>query len=158
MPAIFKKMELITYDCGYKFVPELFNKITNFKDKPRGGLWASPIDSNYGWKEACYERDIDINPNESFEFTCEGLFLVIDGVEDLKSMLKTVVETVKCGDDEYNFYGWDFERLVDFGISAIHLTKNGLNETAHSDPGLFGWDCECVLVLNPKTVKMKEVV
>ena len=42
--------------------------------------------------------------------------------------------------------------MVNLGYDAIFLTEKGQHETRFSEPSLYGWDCECVLVMNPSGV------
>jgi hypothetical protein len=58
---------------GHKFFDRsLFNPIKNqlFGGvKPSGGLWASPINAEFGWKEWCKAEDFqDIKESNSFTF------------------------------------------------------------------------------------------
>ena len=47
----------------------------------------------------------------------------------------------------------NFEELARSGIDAIFLTEEGEHATRFSEPGLYGWDCESILVMNPHCVK-----
>ena len=51
----------------------------------------------------------------------------------------------------------DFEKMVKMGYDAIYLTDKGQMETRFTMPDLYGWDCECVLVMNPDCVTQVEV-
>ncbi len=56
---------------GHKaFDPELFRPIENWDFvKPKGGLWASPIDAQYGWAQWNEVSNYAIcDPNNSFCF------------------------------------------------------------------------------------------
>ena len=52
--------------------------------------------------------------------------------------------------------GIDFEKMLSDGIDAIYLTEKGEQETRFESPGLYGWDCECVLVMNPDCITTKK--
>jgi hypothetical protein len=46
----------------------------------------------------------------------------------------------------------DFEVLAQ-SVDAVHLTVEGEAKTRYTEPrGLYGWDCETVLVLNPNSI------
>jgi len=45
----------------------------------------------------------------------------------------------------------DFEQLSKT-YDAVWLTYNGERKTRYSNPDLYGWDCESVLILNKNSV------
>jgi len=49
-------MKLIHYGST-SFDPKKFNPVLNSYIKPTGGLWTSPIDSEFGWKDWCTAED-----------------------------------------------------------------------------------------------------
>lgn len=138
-------MEFITYGCGNKFKPEKFKPIENRSNKPTGGMWGSLVGTEYGWKKWCEAEDYNLECfDTTFKFKIDGNILIIDKKEDLNELtwLKDVA----------------FNEIIDFEIvafkwDAIILTENGQRETRMSHPkNLYGWDCECILVLNGKSV------
>lgn len=134
------KLHLVTYGCGKKFDVAKFEPIKNKGFvKPEGGLWSSPVNSNYGWREWC-ENESFGNLSDHFNFEFEGNVFVIDGTRDAAYM------------PWLNFYGLtkypDFEEMVLLGYDAIWLTEKGQQETRLGEPSLYGWDCESVLVMN----------
>ena len=141
-------MKLIHYGSP-KYKPELFKKVKNnlYRNKPEFGLWTSPIDSKYGWKEWCKEENFrDCNKDESFiiEINIDKM-LVIDKEPDLKKIpfLKSKYSYIS---------GIDFEKLVK-QYDAIHLTIEGeLSTRWLNENNLYGWDCECVLILNKSCI------
>ena len=126
---------LVTYGLGNVLRPELIKTIGNRNFvKPKGGLWASPVASAYGWKEWCEAEQFgDLSTHFEFRFT--GKTLTIDSEFDLLAV-------------PWQGYGPDFEAMAASGIDAVYLTEAGQDATRFSDPGLYGWDCECVLVMN----------
>jgi len=132
------------------FWPILFDPISNINfNKPYGGLWTSPIDSNYGWID--WNKDskwVFCEPSVSFKlrFRDDAKILVIDSAEDLKG-LPTYKFTPKLfKTQEY----LDFRSLSKV-CDALWLTEKGLRETKSSHPISFeGWDCETVLIMNKK--------
>lgn len=46
----------------------------------------------------------------------------------------------------------DFEAIHEAGVDAVYLTQQGERETRFNDPSLYGWDCECVLVMNSEAI------
>jgi hypothetical protein len=142
------KLHLVHYgDSEYR--PHSFRPISDepFSKKPRGGLWTSPVNSEFGWKDWC-EAEGYSDLEESFYLEFRGSLLVIDSVEDLKKL--PWIESVGYGAHSVVFQCFC---VGGFTYDAIHLTKKGLEETAFSKPfSLYGWDCECVLILNPDSI------
>lgn len=130
--------KLITYGCGNSFELAKFKPVKNVNFvKPEGGLWASPFDSKYGWREWCMREGFG-DLSSSFTFQYSGRTLVVDREDDLLLMTWT----------RRGFP--DFEAMVKRGIDAIYLTEKGEAETRLSVPyDLYSWDCECILIMNP---------
>lgn len=143
------KMRLITYGCGKKFLLSKFKPIKNEGFiKPSGGLWASPVNATYGWREWCEANDFG-NLKHSFEFDFEGKAFVIDSLHDAQRL--PWIEYYKS--IQYP----NFESLVHLGYDAIYLTERGEIQTRFSTiASLYGWDCESVLIMNCETIKEVE--
>jgi hypothetical protein len=110
--------------------------------KPKGGLWTSPVDSKFGWKHWCKAEDFAIDLEHSFQLKLEGNVIVIDCEADLEKL---------CWRNVSNWFFW--EPLLAEGVDAVYLTEEGQWKTRFSRPrSLYGWDCESVLVMNPKCV------
>lgn len=116
-----------------------------FRNKPLGGLWGSPVDSQYGWEAWCRSEEFNTDKLDlKFEFEVKGKIFVIDGKLDLE-LLDWTSEDFLCS-------GYPiFEPLAN-SYDAVYLTRNGEVETRFGDKSLYGWDCECVLVMNPDCV------
>lgn len=135
-------LRLITYGCGEKFDVAKFNPIKNKFIKPSGGLWASPVDSRYGWREWCADNSFgDIS--SSFEFEFDGNVFVID---DTRAACR--LPWIDLRDSKRP----DFERVALLGYDAIWLTEDGERKTRFDEPSLYGWDCESVLIMNPSGI------
>lgn len=152
MKTITKTMRCITYGCGDAFDPAKFRPIKNSPypvNKPEGGLWATPIGSDFGWLDCGAGDSIHgYEGCESFSFDYKGRFFVIDCLEDYKK----VPWRHRGVFDLFEQYV-DFEKMEKMGVDAIHLTLQGMAETSYSDPQLHGWDCETVLIFNPRLVR-----
>jgi hypothetical protein len=138
-------MKLIHYGAT-SFDVSKFGQIKNLSyfSKPKGGLWASAVDSEYGWKQWCKEaqfRDCEDDNSFTFELSPDAKILVIDSRSDFDELPK-VGNQLKVGDY------LDFE-LLSSQYDAIHLTERGMWKTRMS---LYGWDCECVLIMNSKII------
>ena len=116
--------------------------------KPCGGLWASPVDAEFGWKnwndsehfcECCEENSFTFSLRENAQV------ITIRSVEEAKLL------PMACY-PEFHFDLWitpDFEKLEDLGYDAIEIVLSAdwrLYQT------LYGWDCDSILVLNPEVI------
>ena len=127
-----------------------FEKVSNYFIKPRGGFWASRIDSEYGWKEWNDDNKFKTKQKEnSFTFSLTPGANVVElfTLEDLQN-LPIRQKDFFVGE----FYIIDFEECVKRGIDAIELMDIGKGLYYP----LYGWDCECILILNPDIVEVSE--
>ena len=127
-----------------------FEKVSNYFIKPRGGFWASRIDSEYGWKEWNDDNKFTTCQKEnSFEFSLSPGANVVElfTLEDLQN-LPIRQKDFLVGE----FYIIDFEECVKRGIDAIELMDIGKGLYYP----LYGWDCESILILNPDIVEVSE--
>ena len=133
-----------------KFDKSVFNKIKNVdcSTKPKGGLWASDVESEHGWKEWCNENEFrDCYKENSFTFTLsdDAKILYIESVNDLESLPK--------GKDKFglNFLSWyllDFEKLAET-YDAVEVSISSDFDLYYK---LYGWDCDSIVVMNPDIV------
>jgi hypothetical protein len=140
------KLELIHYGHD-KFDITKFDKIENTNwIKPKGGLWASPINSKWGWKDWC-ESENYCDLSCYFIFNYSGNILVINSKNSLNKL------PFYNPDISYKFiFAIDFEKLSK-EYDAILLTEQGQKETHFSLPkNLCGWDCESICIFNPKGI------
>ena len=135
---------------GHKtFEPGLFETPSNrrYANKPRGGLWASAIDAHYGWKDWCKAESYYSCDNEDsfcFQFTNGTNIFTINSVEDVNRM---PLQKDSC--NESIIRAIDFESMYQSGIDAIEYN---LSNDGNLYFALYGWDCDRILVLNPKVV------
>jgi len=135
-------VKLIHYGAK-NYDPKLVSPIKNSWVKPEGGLWTSPINSEYGWKDWCTMEDFrECTEDNSFviELYDWAKVYVIDDLEDLLALPFTTFF-----EGEY----LDFEWLAK-EYDAVWLTNKGEVKTRWTKPALYGWDCESVLILNPE--------
>ena len=141
-------MNCVTYGCG-EFNPDKFFRPQNREDfnKPRGGLWSSPVGCEWGWKDWCLREDFgDLSHSFTFEF--KGKVLKIDSLRDLEN-----------AHDKYtlNDRYVDWEKVSE-DFDGVWLTARGERDTYFSRPlSLYGWDCETLFVCNKNSVKVLEV-
>lgn len=133
------------------FDPNLFKPIQNDQCwvKPRGGLWASPIDTKLGWKDWCEKEEFrECIEENSFIFTLpKANIFVIDSVEKLKE-LPTIADPVWKSISTLI----DFENCIKFGYDAIELNLSADRQLYWE---LYGWDCDSILVMNPDKIKIE---
>lgn len=146
-------LHLETYGCGNAYRGELFQPIQNEQFiKPRGGLWASPVGSDYGYRNFCERSQYRLDALATrFETWYEGQTLVINDMEDLADVIWQQRSS--------RWFPWpDYEAMLHQGIDAIYLTAQGERLTRHpylsngNFDTLYGYDCECVLVMRPECI------
>ena len=133
-----------------KFDKSVFNKIKNVdcSTKPKGGLWASDVNAERGWKEWCDAEEFrDCNKENSFSFVLadNAKVLYIDSVDDLKVLPKV--------DDKFgmNFSSWyllDFEKLAET-YDAVEVSISNDFDLYYQ---LYGWDCDSIVIMNPNVI------
>ena len=132
------------------FDREKFQEIKNglYFCKPTGGLWASPVDAEYGWRDWCEAENFrECSQDNSFAFALENSAKVyhIRSLADVKAMPQANTEISV-------YYVPNFEKMLADGWDAIELH---LSECGELYWALYGWDCDCILVLNPDIVEVK---
>lgn len=140
-----ERSPLVSHYGSIEFDASKFLPVKNGKwVKPeQGGLWTSPVDSSYGWKDWNEMSDyMDCEEDNSFvlRLNSDAKIFVIDSLQDLKNAPL--------------INGWLDKQVMDFEAiakeyNAIWLTVQGETKTRMSHPlTLYGWDCESVLILN----------
>lgn len=139
-----------------EFVIGRFEPISNKSmfPKPRGGLWASPIDAPFGWLDWCEENDF----NTEHYMSCGFEFSLRDGSKVLDISVPEKVANLDPGyfvkRPSLEVEGLcfpetvylDYERIAE-DFDAILFELNGWSYYA-----FYGWDCDTLLVLNPDSV------
>ena len=147
-----------TYGLG-KYDRGKFKAIQNDRiiprNKPLGGLWASPVGSKDDWREfnrsEAY-RVYDDDDYFEFKFKPNARILRIRTSADIKSLpMQWDNRTMTNIDPRYKDTIWaypDFEEIIK-NYDAIEYFCN--KETYEP---LSGWDCDSVLVLNPDVIEI----
>lgn len=149
--------EFVTY--GFYYNPTQFKKVTNkwsFLNKPYGGLWSSPKNSQWGWKDWCKSemfREKSLRFGFKFKLKKSAKIFVLDAISDYLNL-----------PDEYFWRdpnsmmltkSLNWEKLAT-EYDGFLLTEKGLEETRDLgfDPfvkgrqGFNAWDCETLLVFS----------
>ena len=125
--------------------------------KPWGGLWSSPYVPNEkymsDWHRWCVCEDFRIDKLSDavlFNIEKDANIYTIDSLDDLTNLLQEFSQEDEFGLNRFiDSRVLDYERLhKDLGLDGIYLTKNGEIETRWSNPTLYGWDVETLLVFN----------
>ena len=120
--------------------------------KPRGGLWASRKDDEDGWKVWCEREEFRLDSfDKSFEFTLrdDAKILVLEDPDQLDILPTTnSADRLYNKNDRYSTCDLDFEKLQK-DYDAIELK----NCWKFQWP-LYGWDCNCILIMNPDIVEL----
>ncbi len=129
-----------------EYVPGKFIEIKNDDwIKPRFGLWTSPVDSEYGWKNWCSDNEFrECHESNSFKlkFKPHAKIVLVDSVDDLL-LLPVRASNIYTGRNTIDF------NFLAQTCDAMWLTDKGERQTRYSDPiSLYGWDCETVLIFN----------
>lgn len=118
--------------------------------KPYGGFWASPVNSNAGWKNFCECENFRTDQlYTSFKFVVSdsAKVLHLKHPKDLESLpIILNDEKVSLFDNCYI----DFEYLIKMGYDAVEV------EIQHLYWPLYGWDCDSILIMNPDIVEVIE--
>ena len=123
-----------------------------FFNKPRGGLWGSPLENGTDeWEQWCKSENFGtgrLEPHFDFGFVVGTQAYTIDNLDAEKLFHRFEVPS--------SFgpltSGIDFERMS-LEYDAVILTSRGQRATRLSDPvGLYGWDVASVLVMNPRVI------
>lgn len=140
-----------------EFRPELFREIKNRYAfvKPSGGLWASPVDAELGWKQWCIREEFRVDrllDSFTFELSENSKILHIRSVHDLESLPRqqNLVMTP-------SWVALDFEKLLADGWDAVelHLSEERQDERGWFDGlywELYGWDCDSILIMNSEVI------
>lgn len=128
-----------------KFLPI---KNRDFFVKPIGGLWASDVRAKFGWKDWCEaEHFRDCKKENSFTFVLSkyAKVLEINSVQQL-----TYLPKVK---DPIELVTWT---VLDFELLSTMYDAIELNISKDYDLywKLYGWDCDCILIMNPEIVQV----
>ena len=153
------------------FDPFLFTPVRNGllipKPEDGTGLWASREYDPYGWRLWCERNKFDLSQlDHSFRFELsEGAnLLILSDPEQLESLPKTrpwkkklpilsehptIEELTQYMTPDYCYL--DYEKLASDGVDAIELRNSYLFRNS-----LYGWDCDCIVVMNPQAINVLE--
>lgn len=126
---------------------------TACNNKPYGGLWASPVDSKWGWADWCKSEDFHIESlNKSFLFKLKPTanIYVIDNIKDLIEVSTYISEYMPV-------LTINFKKLIDNNYDGIFVTEHASRALrTHNFSGIIhdlsSWDCESICIFNPNVI------
>lgn len=130
--------------------------------KPYGGLWASPIKMDgSAWKEWCEQEDFhlhDLNVYFDFVLHDDARVLQIHTIDQLTEIAKNYsVTTSTIKPDIFPFDIFPFDSCT-LDFEAIAKEYDAIDFRISNDQrlywALYGWDCDSILVLSPKAIKL----
>lgn len=116
--------------------------------KPTGGLWGSPVDSKYGWKEWCEENHYKSDATEEcfyFRLDCPNNWAVIHTREEWEQYPKQP-RPYGCDHDILD-YDKIMQQGMGDGIPLYAIVAEFADREAFADC-FWGYDCDSVIVLN----------
>lgn len=165
------EMLYVHYGCkAHEFHLEKCGKVQNHPvcNKATGGLWASPAGylgsahqqkkKIFGWEEFCrreeYQPRGGLVSKFYFYVDTDANVVRIDKEEDCKWLPKRKI----FGAAEQQMWEYiDFEECVRQGIEAVEYCYSAAHASREQgekmDRLMFGWDCDSILIMNPKIIR-----
>ena len=151
----------INITTGFKFNRDLFKSdIRNCSglNKPNGGLWGSPENSEYGWIDWCdsegFKKNGGIEVYFKWRFKDTAKILKINSKEDYLKILETYQKKIENPylPTTYQFIDWkELSKTYD----GFHLTYNGFCELRRNIYwGFNSWDCESIIAFNLEQIEL----
>ena len=137
-----------------KFDTERFTPIQNCypRNKPIGGLWASEVDAQFGWKTWCegeqYRTEHYTDDNcFKFKLAENAKILTLSCIGDVEALPQLGAQDI-CG------FKPNFEEIMAMGYDAVDYRLSDDCGSAFDNLYwcLYGWDCDSILVLNPNVI------
>lgn len=164
------ELEVITY--GFFIDPRRITQPTPqnrywWRIKPDGGVWGSPVESEYGWKDWCTMEDYNtesLSIYTKWRIKNPSRLIKIDCMEDLLSVYEKYPYITP---ENPNKESLDFHAMMKDGWSGVWLTQEGEMDTrenfgypednwAIQRINLYGWDCESIVCWDPEEVVVIE--
>lgn len=142
---------------------------------PFNGLWASPVDTDWGWIDWCKQNDFHLDSFEWYQtFTLKdnAKICTIDSLQSLNVFLKKYAKRVETIDYDYTRkqkfvditedidpnawvasgtyrYNWN-KVVIDFdGIEVSHDFNFNLIHKI-----FYTWDCDSIVIWNPEIISL----
>ena len=122
-------------------------------NKPTGGLWGSPVDSNWTWKDWCEGERYHLERlKKSFRFTLANGSKVfhIRTANDIEKL-----PIAKYPESDFISIGWyyDWNKIISkYDAVELHIS----NDYALFHDLFYCWDVDSIVVLNPDIIREVE--
>lgn len=132
------------------FVEIMRYHMTNM-NKPFFGLWASPVDSTWGWRNFCMGENFNLDKLSDrflFRLSPDSKIYVVDDAEDLDAIST-------FGMDRFGWKTIDFRKLLNNGYDGIYATRDAIcipDNVKTMLKGLHAWDVESICVFNKDVI------
>ena len=152
-------MKYIHYGSN-KFDPQEFlpivNQTRNWTKPKQGGLWASPIDAKYGWKQWCIDEDfnlLNLSAHFDFQLKSEAEIYRIDSAKSLKLFVH-MFPGAEMSELDRLAYDLDTDYWPDYRKASEMYdgVEVSLSDCPQLYRWLYGWDCDSIVVWNLSVV------
>ena len=149
----------ITYGFVLEDPKKIVTNLDECINKPKKALWGAPVDAEFGWKDWCENEEWwpGGKPDyfdKSFKWTLKegSKILTINKVEDIINICRAGL----MRPNKFRCIALDFYRILDCGYSAVELTNGDIGHRPVNglEANFCSWDCESIVVLDPKQVKL----
>jgi hypothetical protein len=123
--------------------------------KPLGGLWASPVDAQFGWAAWCEAENFRLERlRESFTFELKPGARVLEITPENVWELPQSKNSLFPRREEERSFAYASVKDIDFVALAqqYDVLECSLSMYPSLYWSLYGWDCDCILVMNPEVI------
>lgn len=123
--------------------------------KPLGGLWASPVDAQFGWSAWCEAENFRLERlRKSFTFELKPDARVLEITPDIVWELPQNKDALFPRWEDERLSGYASVKDIDFVALAreYDVLECSLSKYPSLYWSLYGWDCDCILVMNPEVI------
>lgn len=136
---------------SYPEFMEMWRGRMGYTNKPIFGLWASPVDSEWGWRNFCMDGGWNLERLTNkflFKLSPDSKIYVIDNIEDLNAISA-------FGPDSFGWKTINFRKLLNEGYDGLYITRDAAHIQDDSKTmlkGLDSWDVESICVFNKDVI------
>jgi hypothetical protein len=160
-----KNLKKLFIHYGEQLTRENFHPIKDrmsIINKPYGGLWSSPIDSKWGWKNWCESEDFRVDTlwrYTIFKLKPDTKILIIDSLLDFIHVWEKY--SIPRRNDLITTWVLSFEKIQEDGYKGVYLTESGNSECHRTyfgtcDGDLNAWDCESMILFDLDCIEILE--
>lgn len=141
-----------------RFDRSLFTSVSNCPhnlNKPSGGMWASPVDTERGWYDWCKDKPLfSWKFQTSFRFELSPDARVLELTPDNVWVLPVDTESVFKRFPRGERYSLNMVQAIDFEVLAhdYDVLECSLTDYPELYWSLYGWDCDSIVILNPDVI------